>query len=111
VKVSSEFGKTVLMVTHDPNVARATDRIMRIEDGAIKEVMTPTKLEANTTASSSYIDQIKSRLVDLDLELKELDEMFRNAEIDGEEYTKRRNRLLNVKSGLQEELHRMGTVV
>jgi hypothetical protein len=37
--------------------------------------------------------------------------MFRKAEIDGEEYTKRRNRLLNIKSGLQEELHRMGTVV
>jgi putative ABC transport system ATP-binding protein len=111
VKVSREFGKTVLMVTHDPNVARATDRIMRIEDGAIKEVMTPTKLEATTAAPSSYIDQIKNRLVDLDLELKELDEMFRKVEIDGEEYTKRRNRLLNIKSGLQEELHRMGTVV
>ena len=111
VKVSHELGKTVLMVTHDSNVARATDRIMKIEDGTIKEVLAPTRLEITTSAPSSYIDQIKARLVDLDLELKELDEMFRKAEIDGEEYTRRRNRLLNIKSGLQEELHRMGTVV
>ncbi len=111
VKISREFGKTVLLVTHDPNVARATDRIMKIEDGIIKEVLAPTRLEAGIIASSSYIDHIKTRLVDLDLELKELDEMFRKAEIDGEEYTRRRNRLINIKSGLQEELHRMGTVV
>jgi putative ABC transport system ATP-binding protein len=111
VKISREFGKTVLMVTHDPNMTRATDRIMRIEDGTIKEVLAPTKLEETVSAPSSYTDLIKTRLVDLDLELKELDEMFRKAEIEGEEYTRGRNRILNIKSGLQEELHRMGTVV
>lgn len=111
VKISREYGKTVILVTHDPNVARATDRIMRIEDGVIKEVSAPTRVETGTAVLPSYVDQIKTRLVDLDLELKKLDEMFRNAEIDGEEYTRRRNRILNIKLGLQEELHRMGTVV
>ena len=33
VKVNKELGKTIIMVTHDPSVARATDRILRIEDG------------------------------------------------------------------------------
>jgi len=32
VKVNKELGKTIMMVTHDPSVARATDRILRIED-------------------------------------------------------------------------------
>ena len=32
VKVNKELGKTIIMVTHDPSVARATDRILRIED-------------------------------------------------------------------------------
>ena len=111
VKVSRDFKKTVLIVTHDPNVARATDRIMRIEDGAITQVLAPTRLEAAVAAPSSYIDQIKTRLSDLDLQLKELDQLFRRADIEGEEYIQRRNRLINIKTGLQEELHRMGTVV
>jgi len=35
-KVNKELGKTIIMVTHDPSVARAADRILRIEDEAIK---------------------------------------------------------------------------
>jgi putative ABC transport system ATP-binding protein len=32
VKVNKELGKTIIMVTHDPSVGRATDQILRIED-------------------------------------------------------------------------------
>ncbi|MGC9346176.1 MAG: ABC transporter ATP-binding protein, partial [Candidatus Bathyarchaeales archaeon] len=42
VKVNKELGKTIIMVTHDPSVARAADRILRIEDGIIKMALTPT---------------------------------------------------------------------
>src|SRR3989304_4619301 len=41
VKVNRELGKTIIMVTHDPSVARATHRILRIEDGVIKDALTP----------------------------------------------------------------------
>ncbi|MDW8048270.1 MAG: ABC transporter ATP-binding protein [Nitrososphaerota archaeon] len=110
IRVSRELEKTVILVTHDPNVARAADRIMRIEDGVIKEVLAPTRLESGITTPSSYIDHIKTRLADLDLELRKLDERFRKMEIDGEEYVKQRSRIQNIKLGLQEELHRMGLV-
>ena len=44
VKVNRELGKTIIMVTHDPSVARATDRILRIEDGVIKMALAPTEV-------------------------------------------------------------------
>lgn len=109
VKVSREFGKTIVMVTHDPNVARAADRIMRIEDGAIKETLEPTRL-LEATKPSSYAEQIKARLAEINDELEKLDETFRRREIDGDEYVKRRTRLLNIKTGFEEELLRLGTI-
>lgn len=30
-----EMGKTIILITHDPNVAAYADRIIRIEDGKI----------------------------------------------------------------------------
>src|SRR3972149_2551768 len=44
VKVNRELGKTIIMVTHDPSVARAADRILRIEDGVIKMTLTPSEV-------------------------------------------------------------------
>jgi len=109
VKVSREFGKTVVMVTHDPNVARAADRIMRIEDGVIKEALEPTKL-IEVVKTSSYTDQIMARLDEISGELVNLDEMFRRRELDGDEYVRRRTRLLSIRTGFEEELHRLGTI-
>jgi len=36
VKVNREFGKTIVMVTHDPEVAHFGDRIIHIRDGKIE---------------------------------------------------------------------------
>ena len=46
VKVNRELGKTIIMITHDPSVARAADRILRIEDGIIKMALTPSEVMA-----------------------------------------------------------------
>jgi putative ABC transport system ATP-binding protein len=43
-KVNKELGKTVILVTHDPTVARACNRILRIEDGVIKAETSPTNI-------------------------------------------------------------------
>ncbi|KYH40464.1 MAG: ABC transporter-like protein [Candidatus Bathyarchaeota archaeon B26-1] len=109
VDVSREFEKTLIMVTHDSNVARAADRIMRIEDGVIKESLEPLRL-AETVKPPSYIEQIRARLSSIDTQLRELDMEFRTGRIDGDEYVKRRLRLKNLRSSLEDELQRMGTL-
>jgi len=110
VKISRELGKTIVMVTHDPNVARHTDRILRIEDGTIKAALTPAQI-LEPTAAVSYVDQLKSRLMDIDAQLEKLDEDFRDGKIGGDEYAEQRQRLKQTKAGLQDELHRMGVVI
>ena len=107
--VSREFEKTLIMVTHDSNVARAADRIMRIEDGVIKESLEPLRL-AETVKPPSYIEQIRARLSSIDTQLRELDMEFRTGRIDGDEYVKRRLRLKSLRSSLEDELQRMGTL-
>jgi putative ABC transport system ATP-binding protein len=110
VKISRELGKTIVMVTHDPNVARQGDRILRIEDGIIKTALTPAQI-SEPTAAVSYVDQLKSRLTDIDAQLQKLDQDFRSGKIGGDEYAEHRQRLKQTKAGLLDELHRMGVVI
>jgi ABC-type sulfate/molybdate transport systems ATPase subunit len=98
------------MVTHDPNVARQGDRILRIEDGIIKTALTPAQI-SEPTAAVSYVDQLKSRLTDIDAQLQKLDQDFRSGKIGGDEYAEHRQRLKQTKAGLLDELHRMGVVI
>jgi putative ABC transport system ATP-binding protein len=108
-KVNKELGKTIIMVTHDPSVARAADRILRIEDGIIKMALTPTEVIAEEKAVS-YIDQIRARIAEIDRQLAQLDEDFKAGKIGGDEYVAKRQSLKQVRESLREELHRMGIV-
>jgi putative ABC transport system ATP-binding protein len=110
VKISRDLGKTVIMVTHDPNMARHGDRILRIEDGTIKAALTPAQILESSTAIS-YVDQLKSRLADIDKQLAQLDDDFRANKIDGDQFAEQRQRLKQAKTGLLDELHRMGVVI
>ncbi|RLI18261.1 hypothetical protein DRO44_01605 [Candidatus Bathyarchaeota archaeon] len=109
VKVNRELGKTIIMVTHDPSVARAADRILHIEDGVIKMALTPSEVIVEEKASS-YIDQLRARIAEIDEQLKQLDEEFKAGKISGDEYVEKRQNLKNTKDSLKEELHRMGVV-
>ena len=109
VKVNRELSKTIIMVTHDPSVARAADRILRIEDGVIKMALTPSEVIVEEKASS-YIDQLRARITEIDEQLKQLDEEFKAGKISGDEYVEKRQNLKNTKGSLKEELHRMGVV-
>lgn len=109
VKVNEELGKTIVMVTHDPSMARVADRILRIEDGMISASLTPTQL-LEPTIAMSYIDQLRTRLADINTEIEKLDEAFKAGKISGDEYVEQRQRLRQTKNGLQDELHRLGVV-
>jgi putative ABC transport system ATP-binding protein len=108
-KVNRELGKTIIMVTHDSSVARVADRILRIEDGNIKAALTPTQI-LKEEAAISYVDQLRSRIADIDAQLTKLDEDFKAGKISGDEYVDKRQNLKQTRNSLQEEMHRMGVV-
>jgi len=109
VKVNRELGKTILMVTHDPSVARVSSRILRIEDGLIKTALAPSEVIVNEKAHS-YVDQLKARIVEINTELDQLDADFKTDKISGDDYVQKRQTLKNIKDSLKEELSRMGFI-
>jgi putative ABC transport system ATP-binding protein len=109
VKVNRELGKTIIMVTHDPTVARAAHRILRIEDGVIKMSLTPSEVIVEEKAVS-YTDQLRARIGEINTQLLQLDEDFRASKIAGDEYTEKRLKLKQTLGSLREELSRMGVV-
>jgi len=109
VKVNSELGKTIVMVTHDPGVARAANRILRIEDGVIKMALTPSEVIAEEKAVS-YVDQLRARIGEINDHMVQLDEDFKAGKIGGDEYMDERMKLKQTLASLREELSRMGVV-
>lgn len=109
VKVNRDLNKTVIMVTHDQNVARAADSIMRIEDGRIKATLSPSQV-AGQDASTSYIDQLRRRMSELDRQIQQLDTDFKTGRVSGDEYAEQRIRLKEVKASIQDELQRQGVI-
>ncbi|MFW9850661.1 MAG: ABC transporter ATP-binding protein [Candidatus Thorarchaeota archaeon] len=105
-KVNKEFGKTVIMVTHDPSIARQCDRIYRIQDGQIRSVQAPT---VDTDEKSvSRVDIIRERLSEIDAEIMKLDERARAGDIEMGVFAGRRTDLVDRKRIFEEELHRLG---
>ena len=109
VKINKELGKTIIMVTHDPSVARVTDRILRIEDGVIKMALTPSEAIVEEKAVS-YTDQLKARVNEINGQLLQLEKYFKDNKITGDEYTEQRTKLKQTLESLREELSRMGIV-
>lgn len=108
VRVSKDFDKTTVLVTHDANVARPCDRIMRIEDGVIKASYTPLEFEEGATFATSYAGRIRERIEKLDAQLLGLDDGFRKGKMDGDEFAEQRVALKQTRKGLEDELHRLG---
>ncbi len=114
VKVNEELGKTIIMVTHDPTVARASNRILRIEDGVIKTALTPSEVigakDTGRAHAVSYTDQIKARIIEINTQLEQLDKDFKCDKCNGDDYMQRRLTLKNIRDSLKEELSRMGVI-
>jgi len=107
-KVNKELGKTIIMVTHDPRVARAANRILRIQDGVIATDVAPSE-EAPPT-QTSYTDMLKKRITNIDEQLITLDAEFRRNLISSDQVVERQTSLKKTREVLLEELHRLGVV-
>lgn len=106
-KVNRDLGKTVVMVTHDPRMARMADRILRIHDGVVEADVAPT---SETGRPADYGEMLKSRLGEIDAALAGLDGQFRAGQISGDEYVELQTRFKRTVDVLREELHRLGVV-
>jgi len=107
-KVNREMGKTVIMVTHDPAVARVSDRILRIQDGVIRTDVEPVGVEV--AGPATYAELLRGRIAEMDEQLVTLEQRFREGKMTGNEYVERQTRLKETRSVLQEELQRLGVV-
>ncbi|MGQ4872262.1 MAG: ABC transporter ATP-binding protein [Candidatus Thorarchaeota archaeon] len=105
-KVNKEMGKTVIIVTHDPAIARQTDRIYRIMDGRIISVQRPS--EAEEVNASIMAQMYRDRLTETNTEIEELERMYREQRISPENFAERWHNLQQTKEFLERELHRMG---
>ncbi len=112
VKVNQDFGKTIIMVTHDPSVARASNRILRIEDGQIKTALAPSEVIGvkEQVHAVSYVDQLKARIVEIGEQLNALDSDFKSDRCSADDYVHRRQTLKSIRDSLKEELSRMGVI-
>lgn len=101
-KINQEFKKTIIIVTHDPNVTKIAHEIYRIEDGMIKGRFIPSQVYSTTSAS--YSEYIRKRIEELDEQLRKLDEEFKQGRIDSDKYIEDKIRLKQRKQILLEEL-------
>ncbi|MHA2373136.1 MAG: ABC transporter ATP-binding protein [Candidatus Thorarchaeota archaeon] len=104
--VNKEFGKTVLMVTHDPSIARQCDRIYRISDGQIISIQSPTADEE--TSATSRVEIVRERLAEIKDEIVKLDERAKAGDIELGVFAGRRTKLSDKLKVFEEELHRLG---
>ncbi|OGD60463.1 hypothetical protein A3K78_09005 [Candidatus Bathyarchaeota archaeon RBG_13_52_12] len=107
-KVNKELAKTIIMVTHDPRVARAASRILRIQDGVIATDVAPSEEAAPTQAS--YTDMLKARITNIDGQLTSLDAEFRKNLISSDQFVERQTSLKKTREVLLDELHRLGVI-
>jgi putative ABC transport system ATP-binding protein len=54
-QVAKEWGRSVLMVTHDPRIAAYADRIVFLKDG---KIVNETQLEAKHTDNAESVSQM-----------------------------------------------------
>jgi len=109
VKINRELGKTIIMVTHDPSVARVSTRILRIEDGVIKTALAPSEVIGQEKAVS-YVDQIKARINEINMQLLQLESDFRSEKLECEDFIQKHQTLKHIRDSLKEELSRMGII-
>ncbi|MFW9967340.1 MAG: ABC transporter ATP-binding protein [Candidatus Thorarchaeota archaeon] len=106
LSVNKDMGKTVLIVTHDPQIARQTDRIYRIMDGKIISVQTPS--ESKEATVELRIQMYRDRLNETNREITQLQQVYEEKRVTPGTFAERWTNLQLTKEFLERELNRMG---
>lgn len=116
-RLVEEFGKTIILSTHDPRVAIKTDRILRLEDGRLVGEYRPIDLERGAGAEAAkegvaqvtLAELIKMRLASIDDDIARLEEEFKRGLISREEFYSKISRLERLREALRELLTSIGS--
>jgi putative ABC transport system ATP-binding protein len=119
LRESRENGKTIIMSTHDPRVARMADRVVLLQDGVIVGEYEPTSIRGfsgdsalgEIHAERILADYIKQRIKELDREIEKLSLQFSQGSISIEELVKRYTEIKYLKEALKTELAKLGAGV
>ncbi len=110
---SREHGKTVIMTTHDPRVARMADRVILLEDGRIRGSYEPSRISTTgaheeVTVERVVVEHLKNMLESVRERIRRLPEKIARNEITLEEAFNEYNRLRALEQALIDELARLG---
>jgi hypothetical protein len=95
------------MVTHDPRVARAGDRILRIGDGVILEGV--ESIEA-LHGVADYESFLTMRITEVKSDMASLEAEFRSGHISSDTFAQRHNALNDSFEVLKAEIQRLGSL-
>ena len=103
-RLGREFGKTVIIATHDYFVAKHADRILRMEDGLIIGEFRPE--EGELLPSASLEEMLLKRVEAIKARMRALEEDFKSGKISAGEFVAKYTELTGLLRALEDELRR-----
>ena len=107
-RLSREFNKAVIVVTHDPLVATSSDYICTIRDGLIESKVQPSEFEHSS--EMGYSDYFRHRIQEIDEFIETLELRLRRGEISGKEYAQLLEEYTIIRKVLVGELSKLGNI-
>lgn len=109
VSLTKDLGKTAIMVTHDPIIARSADRILRLEDGLVTGEYAPAQLaDFAPKAEVSYVEEVQARIDALEGESATLEADFKAGKLTPESFIDKYNSVKETLKLLRDEVKRHG---
>ena len=107
IKTRDSQGKTIVMATHDPRVARAGDRILRIGDGVIIEDVESIESHHGIENYEAYI---RIRVNEIKGEVSSVESEFKTGRVSTDMFARRHKLLKEHLEVLEEEIQRLGSL-
>lgn len=109
VNLTKDTGKTAIMVTHDPIIARSADRILRLEDGLVTGEYAPAQLaDFAPKTEVSYVEEVQARIDALENESAALEADFKAGKLTPDIFIEKYNSVKETLKLLNDEVKRHG---